>query len=358
MPPTTAVFARANIVGPMSDITAALARYPRESLTRYPTPIQPLPALSDRLGLDIWLKRDDLTDLALGGDKPRKLEYELAAARAAGADTIVTCGSSQSNHARLTTAAARRLRMECTLVLSDDEWRAVQGNLLTVYLMGAEVVLVETDDHWDLERHALEVCERIDSEGGRAHYIPVSGTTPTSCLGYVAAGLEIADQLEAFPLALDAFYTPFGTGGVFTATMLALRERGVECPMLGISVNRDVKTCGENIDEWWTALCELLDLDAARPRGPHEVFDDYIGREYGVHTEAGLDAIMMMAETEGILLDPVYTGKMMAGFLDHVARGRWPSGSTVMLIHTGGVPALFAYHRAVEEHLRRRGRLG
>ena len=341
----------------MGDINAALARYPRESLTRLPTPLHSLPSLGARLGVDLWMKRDDLTDLALGGDKPRKLEYEVAAARAAGADTLVTCGSAQSNHARLTAAAARRLGMSCTVVLSDDQWRVLQGNLLTVFLLGANVEIVKVSDHWDLEKHALDHCSRIDAAGGRAHYIPVSGTTPISCLGYVGAGLEIADQIEEHSISLDAVYAPFGTGGVFTGILLALRERGIDCPMVGISVNRDQSTCEKQLEHWWRALGDLLDLPADRSPGAYELYDGFVGREYGDPTEASLDAILDMGESEGILLDPVYSGKMTAGFLDHCAAGRWADGETILLIHTGGVPALFAYQKPLEEHLRRSGRL-
>src|SRR5437588_11703415 len=169
----------------MPSIEDTLKSYPRVSLTRLPTPLHPLPHLSDRLGLGISIKRDDLTDLGFGGDKPRKLEYEVAQALAHGADTLVTCGSSQSNHARLTTAAARKVGMECAVVLSRDRYEAFQGNLLTVYLMGAQVHLVESSDHWDLERQALDLCETLRLQGCVPHYIPVSGTTPHSCLGYV-----------------------------------------------------------------------------------------------------------------------------------------------------------------------------
>jgi tryptophan synthase beta subunit len=175
----------------MTSIEDTLNSYPRISLTRLPTPLHPLPHLSARLGLSVFVKRDDLTDLVFGGDKPRKLEYEVAQALAHDADTLVTCGSSQSNHARLTTAAARRVGMQCAVVLSRDRYQAFQGNLLTVYLMGAQVHLVESSDHWNLEQQAHDLCETLRSQGRTPHYIPVSGTTPHSCLGYVRCGLEI-----------------------------------------------------------------------------------------------------------------------------------------------------------------------
>jgi len=310
-----------------------------------------LDGVSERTGLDVWLKRDDLTDLAMGGDKPRKLEFEIAAARLVGADTLVTCGSSQSNLARLTAAAARQLGMECTVVLSRDKYEAVQSNLLTVHLFGAEVIMVDTADHWDLEKHALDACESLRSRGANPHYIPVSGTTPTSCLGYVAGGMEIAGQAEANDLNFDAVYTPFGTGGVFTATLLAFRELGLTSRFVGISVNRDAATCESQVREWWRAVGALVGVDRALDPTLFDLHDGYVGEEYGDPTDACLDAIISVAKSDGVLLDPVYSGKVFAGFFDQVGSGRWTEGAKILLIHTGGVPALFAYAKEIESHL-------
>ena len=339
----------------MASIEDALNGFPRVSLTRLPTPLHPLPHVSARLGLSVLIKRDDLTDLVFGGDKPRKLEYEVAQALARGADTLVTCGSSQSNHARLTTAAARQVGMQCAVVLSRDRYQAFQGNLLTVYLMGAQVHLVESNDHWELEQQALDLCETLRSQGRVPHYIPVSGTTPHSCLGYVGCGLEIASQVAEQGLHLDAIYVPFGTGGIFTGILLALRAKGITCPLIGISVNRKREQCYESQEKWWAELCRLLECDPQLPRMPFEIYDEFIGREYGDPTEACLDAIVLMAQTEGILLDPVYSGKEASGFLAHHAAGRWPSNSQVLLLHSGGTPALFAYHAELKAHLSKRG---
>ncbi len=339
----------------MPSIEDTLHSYPRVSLTRLPTPLQQLPHVSARLGLGVLIKRDDLTDLAFGGDKPRKLEYEVAQALAHGADTLVTCGSSQSNHARLTTAAARKVGMQCVVVLSRDRYEGFQGNLLTVYLMGAQVHLVESSDHWNLEQQALDLCETLRTQGHIPHYIPVSGTTPHSCLGYVGCGLEIASQIADQGLHLDAVYAPFGTGGIFTGLLLALRATGITCPLIGISVNRKREQCHESMERWWVELCRLLECDPHLPRMPFEINDEFIGRAYGDPTEACLDAIGLMAQTEGILLDPVYSGKMMSGFLAHHAAGRWPSGSQILLLHSGGTPALFSYHAEIKAHLSKRG---
>ena len=336
-------------------IKDALSNYPKENLTRTPTPLQYLPKLSKELDVNIYIKRDDLTDLTLGGDKPRKLAYEIAQARANGADFLVTCGSSQSNHARLTTAAAKRLGMGCAVVLSHDDYHQIQGNLLTVYLMGARVKVVHVADHWDLDEAADAMCEELRSEGFHPHYIPVSGTTPHSCLGYIDGALETIEQLQEQDIQLNGVYTPFGTGGIFTAMLLTFREMGLDCPFIGISVNQKVDKCDENYKRWWDALCDLLNIDNTRSAGQFEIIDQFIGSEYGDPTEAGLDAILRMADTEGILLDPVYSGKVFSGLLQHCQNGRWQSGQSLLFLHSGGVPALFAYSDVIKSHLQKRG---
>lgn len=329
---------------------------PRENLIRTPTPLVHLKHLSKRLNLDFYIKREDLTDLALGGDKARKLEYETAKALAEEATILVTCGSTQSNHARLTTAAAKKIGLKCGVVLSSDRFKLFQANLLTVYLMGAEVRYVETKDHWDLEEHALEFCEELRLRGERPYYIPVSGTTPTSCLGYVRAGLELVDQLANRGVLPNALYAPFGTGGLFTSILFALRDCDIHCPVIGISVNASYERCQENMKKWWKDICDLVNVHPLCLREHYEIHDSYIGRKYGETTEGCLDALMLMAETEGILLDPVYSAKVFSGLLAHHAEGRWPSGSQLVFIHSGGAPALFAYHDTIKKHLISRGR--
>jgi D-cysteine desulfhydrase len=332
-----------------------LDHYPRERLTRAPTPLDHLPNLSGRLGPEIYLKRDDLTDLTLGGDKPRKLEYELARAREQGADVLITCGSAQSNHARLTAAAARRLGMECEVVLSRDEYLRFQGNLLAVHLIARRVHFAEVEDHWALEAHAQNLADSLAARGEKPYIVPVSGTTPHSCLGYVRAGLEMANQLQEMSLNLDAIYLPFGTGGIFAGILTALRERAVETPLIGISVNQQEALCHPSLDTWWEALSQLLQRDPDRPRGAYEIHDDWVGREYGDPTEACLDAIMLMAGSEGILLDPVYSGKLFSGLVAHCRAGRWRPGQSLLMLHSGGVPALFAYAPELRRHLIGRG---
>lgn len=336
-------------------LASELEKYPRVPLITSATPLQHLEHLSDKLNVNFYLKRDDLTDIALGGDKPRKLEYEIAQAQTMNADILVTCGSAQSNHARLTTASARKVGMDCAVVLSHDQWESFQGNLLTVYLMGAQVKIVNTGDHWDLEKHARALCEELKAQGRKPYYIPVSGTTPYSCLGYIRGALETIGQLNEQDVQVDVVYTPFGTGGIFSAMLLAFRQNGIECPFVGISVNRRLDQCYPNLEKWWVALCELLDRDPEQSRGRYDLYDEFIGEDYGLPTEAGLNAIQLMAQTEGILLDPVYSGKVFSGFLAHHQAGRWQNNENILMLHSGGVPALFAYHDPIKQHLMAHG---
>ncbi|HUZ88436.1 MAG TPA: pyridoxal-phosphate dependent enzyme [Candidatus Acidoferrales bacterium] len=221
-----------------SDDRTVLDGHARVELTRVPTPLQHLPHLSASLGVRVAIKRDDLTDLALGGDKPRKLEYELATPVREGVDWLVGCGSAQSNFARLLTAAARHLGLGCSLVLANGDHPEDQGNLLVVRLMGADVRLVETDDVWDLEAQCLAVCDELRQGGHRPHYVPVSGTTPMSCLGYVRAGFELAAQLGDARLEPDALYLPFGTGGIAAGLAVGLHGANKDLRLVGCSVNR------------------------------------------------------------------------------------------------------------------------
>jgi D-cysteine desulfhydrase len=326
-----------------------LDRFARIPLTRMPTPLQHLPHLSDRLGVQVAMKRDDLTDLALGGDKPRKLEYELAGPVRDGVDWLVGCGSAQSNFARLLTAAARRLGLGCSLVLAVGEHPEDQGNLLTVRLMGADIRLVDTDDVWDLDVQCLALCEELRQRGHRPHYVPVSGTTPTGCLGYVRAGLELAAQLDDGHLEPDALYVPFGTGGIAAGIAIGLGAAGKDIPLIGCSVNRPAPACVEQFDTVVPKIQTLLDLWPFRLE--IEIRDDQLGAGYGKVTDNCLAAIAELAQTEGILLDPVYSGKVAATLLADCRNKRWPPDANVIMVHSGGVPALFAYHDDISHAL-------
>lgn len=326
-----------------------LAAHPRIRLLDGATPLDRLPHSGAELGIDLWLKRNDLTPVMLGGDKPRKLEFELALALDAGADVVVTTGASQSNQARLTVAAARRLGLDAIVVLSRDDYTTLQGNLLLVHLMGAEVVLVDDVDHWGTEASARALSERLRAEGRSPYFIPISATTPQSCLGYVAGALEWADQLHERGVELDIFYLPFGTGGIFAAAMLTMRSLGVTARFVGISVNDNTAGAHDSLDHWWSEVATLLDTDP--DRGEFSLHDEFVGKGYGDPTPETLEAIRSLATKEGILLDPVYSGKVFAGLRAHRASGAIPDGATVAMLHSGGMPATFAYHAEIAAHL-------
>jgi 1-aminocyclopropane-1-carboxylate deaminase/D-cysteine desulfhydrase-like pyridoxal-dependent ACC family enzyme len=338
----------------MDELRSRLSNYPTVSLMERPTPLQTLAHAGLELGIDLWLKRDDLTSLGLGGDKPRKLEYELARAMAEGADVIVTCGAAQSNHARLTTAAARRLGLDAVVVLSGDDHAELQGKLLTVHLMGARVVVADTEDHWGLDEDVAAAMADLRDEGRTPYFVPISGTTPHSCLGYVDGALEFIEQANRQGLEPDVVVLPFGTGGIYSAYLLTLRALGIPTRVLGISVNRPEAECAANLDHWWNALVVLLDLPADLDQGAYEIDDGFVGRAYGDATEACLDAIVDLATWEGVILDPVYSGKTFAGLQGHVVSGSIAPGATVAMLHSGGVPANFAYHEEIAEHLDKR----
>lgn len=341
----------------LDELRSRLSNYPTVSLMERPTPLQNMTHAGRELGIALWLKRDDLTSLGLGGDKPRKLEYELARATAEGADVLVTCGAAQSNHARLTTAAARRLGLDAVVVLSGDEHAALQGNLLTVHLMGARVVVANTEDHWGLDADVATVMTELRADGRKPYFVPISGTTPHSCLGYVDGALEFVEQANRAPMEPSVIVLPFGTGGIYAAYLLTLRALGIRTRVLGISVNRPEAECLANLHHWWNELVALLDLPTNLDLGNHEIDDGYVGRAYGDATEACLDAIVDLATWEGVMLDPVYSGKTFAGLEGHVASGSIAPEATVAMLHSGGVPANFAYRAEIAAHLeKRRGR--
>jgi D-cysteine desulfhydrase len=326
----------------------AIDDFDRVVLTRTPTPLQHLPYLSAQLGLTVRLKRDDPTDLALGGDKPRKLGYELADPVREGADWLVGCGSAQSNFARLLAAAARGLGLGCSVVLAMGEHREDQGNLLVVRLMGAEVHLVNTEDVWDLDAACQVLCEDLRRRGHRPHFVPVSGTTARSCLGYVGAGVELSLQLDDLGLH-HAVYVPFGTGGIAAGMAVGLREAAQEVPLIGCSVNRPARVCVALFNDWVCQIEALLELQPSSIT--IDARDDQLGEGHGKVTHACLGAIYDFARFEAILLDPVYSGEVGASFLadarsDRWARDacdpaplRWSSGGIRVPRRDPGVPA-------------------
>jgi len=327
-----------------------IGNLPRIRLAHLPTPLEEAPRLTEYLGGPrIWIKRDDLTGLALGGNKARKLEFLLGQARAQGCDVVLTVGAVQSNHARMTAAAARRLGMDVVLVLNGEEPALSQGNLLLDRIFGADVRIVQTDDDYVLMGVVDDVARQLRRAGRRPYVIPRGGSNALGAAAYMVAALELLTQANQLGLRVDAIVhasTSGGTqSGLYTGTKIT--ESGVQ--VIGISAGPAKEVVTRRVLGIVEELAQTLELRWRPHPDDLIVYDDYAGERYGVPTPAGLEAIRLVARTEGVLLDPVYTGKAMAGLRGLVAQERLHAGQTVVFWHTGGQPAVFAHAAALQE---------
>jgi D-cysteine desulfhydrase family pyridoxal phosphate-dependent enzyme len=327
-------------------LQARIDERPRVRLAHLPTPLEPCPRLSAALGgPEIWIKRDDLTGLAFGGNKTRQLEFVFAEILARGADTVVAGAYTQSNWCRQMTAAARKLGLEVALVLLHGEkGPALQGNLLLDRLMGAEVTVVELDS---MERLAplLEAKALELERAGRRPYVLAPFAVDRlalGALGYVAAALELDRQFDAAGIDPDRLYL-CGANMTPAGMALGLQALGRRTRLVNVTPIRWSEPRPLDIARIATAAARRLGLDLELTPEQIESYDDYIGERYGVVTEAGREAMRLLARTEAVILDPVYSSKAMAGLIDHVRTGRIGRGETVVFLHTGGTPALFAY---------------
>jgi D-cysteine desulfhydrase family pyridoxal phosphate-dependent enzyme len=327
-----------------------LGRLPRLRLATLPTPLEEMPTLSAYLGGPrLLVKRDDMTGLAFGGNKVRKLEYLLGEAVDRGCDVVVTVGAAQSNHARATAAAARRLGLDAVLVLAGDESLERQGNLLLDTIFGADIRVVDTDDDYVLMGVVEDIARDLQRRGRAPYVIPPGGSAALGAAAYANAGLELLDQLNTRGIHADAIVHATGTGGTQAGLYTACRLMQTRMEIIGVSAgpSRDVATA--RVRSLVEDLCGLLGIDWRPHPDDIVVTDEYVGERYAVATPEGLDAIRLVARTEGLLLDPVYTGKAMAGLIDQVRRGRFRPDQSVVFWHTGGQPALFAYAAALGE---------
>ncbi len=324
-----------------------LARFPRRRYTPGFTAIEPVPRLSATLGRDIWIKRDDLLGLAGGGNKTRKLEFLVAAAMAEGADTLVTVGAPQSNHCRLTLAAAAREGLKCRLIIEErvaGSYAAdALGNNLLFDLMGAEnvrVVPLGTDLAAEMAVDAAEV----HAAGGRAYVIPGGGSNPLGALGYVACAQEIVVQSFDMALAFDRIVVASGSAGTHAGLLAGLRALNAGIPLTGINVRRPQAEQEGNVHALAVSTAALLGVSAA-PREAVVALDRWVGPGYSLPTPEMVEAVRMLAAGDGVLLDPVYTGKAMAGLIGLCRSGEIGTNERVLFVHTGGSPSLHAYAR-------------
>ncbi|HTY59038.1 MAG TPA: D-cysteine desulfhydrase family protein [Bacteroidota bacterium] len=318
-----------------------LSRIPRVLLADLPTPLQEVPRLSRTIGFTrLLVKRDDQTGLAMGGNKARKLEYDFAPILKEGSDVVLTVGGAQSNHAVMTAAAARRTGLDAKIVLGGPGPVAYQGNLLLDVLFGAEIRYLKDDDRNDHLASAMdEWADSLRREGRRVSTIPVGGSTGLGALGYVRAMKELAGQLGP---GASQIVMAVGSCGTLAGAILGARLYMPEARVIGISVSRTSAEIARRTVEIVRESAQLLQCEVSLGESSVESYDCY-HHEYGVQTESGKDAILSCARLEGILLDPVYTGKSMAGLLDLARRRILDPGIPTVFIHTGGLPILFAF---------------
>jgi len=319
-----------------------LARYP---LAHLPTPIAELPRLSETLGGPrLLVKRDDMTGLATGGNKTRKLEFLIAEALAQKADTVISTGAAQSNHCRQTAAAAARAGLRCILVLGQMAPERITGNLLIDQLVGAQI-------RWSGDRDQVAMMEEVAEEErsvGRVPYvIPYGGSNPVGAAGYVLAMDELTRQILRDELRIDHIVFATSSGGTQAGMTVGALAHHFEGSLLGISVAPEAKTLKANVLALAQATAQHLDLRLEIDPGRIVVNDAYTGEGYGIMGEPEREAITLAARSEGLLVDPVYTGRALAGLIDLIRKGQYGSDETVLFWHTGGSPALFAHAEAL-----------
>lgn len=330
----------------------SLARFPRVRVASLPTPLQELSRFRKEIGGPrLFMKRDDNTGLALGGNKARKLEYLMGAALAQKCDIVITTGGPQSNHARMAAAAARQLGLEAILLLTGEEPKEWKGNLLLDRILGAQVIFAGTTDYDIVHPRMEAMAEDLRKQGRNPYVIPVGGATPIGSLGYVQAILELAGQSVEQRIDFDDLVTATGSAGTMSGMLVGAQLFLPHLKVVGISVSRPRAGLRQRLSSLSEATASLLNYAFKFPPETIAVFDEYIGDGYGVPTPEGLEAIRLLARTEGILLDPVYTGKAMAGYIDLVQKDYFPATANVIFLHTGGAPALFA----MDEYFNRKG---
>jgi D-cysteine desulfhydrase family pyridoxal phosphate-dependent enzyme len=350
-----------------TELAGRLADFPRVKLAHLPTPLEKLEGLTAALGsCEVWIKRDDATGLAFGGNKTRKLDWIMADARAQGADTIVTWAGVQSNWCRQTAAAAARLGMECSLLLIDRPGHHAEddGNLLLDRMFGARISIIEAPaDVKMLELDAVHdllapLIAEEEAAGKQVYLAPIGGSLlegsmqqPWGAIGYVNAVLEIVEQAAEHDLTFDAIVHATGSGSTQAGLVAGAMVLAPGTPVIGISVSASREDMLGYIRPIAEATLTLLGLDGDLSSDDLIVYDEYLEEGYGLYTAAVARAMARTAAADGLLLDPVYTGKAMSGLLDLIERGHFRPGARILFMHTGGTPALFPYRGEIMEHL-------
>ncbi len=330
-----------------------LARFPRVRLFPAPTPLERLDNLTRALGgPEIWIKRDDCTVVATGGNKVRKLEWLVGEARALGATHIVTQGAVQSNHVRQTAEMARKFGMTCTALLehrveTNDRDYLSSGNVLLDQLFGCRIEYRPPGLDMNAEAEAKGAALR--AAGETAYVIPGGGSNAVGALGYVSCAQELIQQADELGLRIDRIVTATGSAGTQAGLVVGLEGTNANIPVLGIGVRLPADRQEENVYRLARATAARIGLKGDIARESVVANCDYVGAGYGIPTEGTVEAVRMLAREEGILLDPVYSGKAMAGMIDLIRKGVLPKGQTIVFLHTGGAVGLFGYVNALTQ---------
>ncbi len=324
-----------------------LAKFPRRCYTAGKTPIEKLSRLSAELGgPSIYMKRDDLLGLAGGGNKTRKLEFLVAEALEQGADTLITCGAVQSNHCRLTLAAAVKEGLKCRLVLEErvpGSYRLeAGGNNFLFHLLGVEKIAVVAGGS-DMMAAMQQVADEVAGEGRKAYVIPGGGSTPLGATGYVACAQEIQDQTFDLGINIDRVVCASGSAGTHAGLVTGFYGNNSNIPLSGINVSRSKDEQEQLVYELVKETAVHVGIHSDIPAQAVRCYDEYVGPGYSLPTAEMAEAVRMLAGLEGILMDPVYTGKAMAGLIDLVRKGIFKKEENILFVHTGGSPALYVY---------------
>ncbi len=328
-------------------LARTLQTFPRLALGHLPTPLEPMDRLSEHLGGPrIWVKRDDCTGLSTGGNKTRKLEFLMADALEKQADCIVTQGATQSNHARQTAAAAAKLGLACHVLLEDrtgsnDRQYNLNGNVLLDRLHGASVAMRPGGTDMPAEMEAL--ADELRAEGHRPYVIPGGGSNPVGALGYVAAAEELMRQADQTGFVIDAIVHATGSSGTQAGLVAGLAALESDIDLLGIGVRAPQEKQENMVYDLACRTMEHLGAGFAIERERVRANCDYVGPGYGLPTDGMREAIKLLARLEGLLFDPVYSGKGLDGLIDLVAKGRFDGARNIVFLHTGGSAALFGY---------------
>ena len=303
-----------------------------------PTPVYKLESLSREYGKNIYIKRDDMVGVALGGNKVRKLEFLLGDAKEKGVDVVLTAGGPQSNHAMLTAACAARIGMKAILVLK-KRGELTGGNLILDDIFGAEVRMVDTDTYDDVYAEMERIMDQLRQEGHNPYFIPVGGSVPMGSLGYVNCALEIANQAESLGLKFDSIVSATGSGGTYAGLTYGAKLYMPGTRSVGIGVCDD--PFADIAFDLMSGLKELMESDVPVEREDIHI-EYHIGPGYAIPSEEGCAAVRKLARSEGVLVDPVYTGKALAGFFQLLEEGYFADDEDILFVHTGGAGALFA----------------